>query len=370
VPELIKNLQTRPFKMPDDVSADMKDLLRSLLERNPDLRISWTEFFLHKCLSLHTLGQSSAAVGAQLSDSEQLLVKDHELGEVKKELEGLKAANDRMQQQMGAMERLVRESAQREKKLEEEKAVLMGELAKLKDSSNDTSSSSSKKKDGDNWLRLIAREQQISAELEAESKRWQETAEAKESELVQLRKELEQHRAREAERAEREAEWAEREAETKAETQMVYAEVRGLRSSLDGILEEKELHQKDAQQAKKQLEEANAGLAVLKQRLAQLIGEHEANARQEEAGRRKLSMMKEEMEALNAVAEMQFNEERKEKETLLRTYEETLKKKDEEIDQLKKMHADATTDLQVYKVALEEEMKEHRKESTFFNRRG
>jgi tRNA A-37 threonylcarbamoyl transferase component Bud32 len=56
VPELIHNLQTRSPRIPDGVSADMKDLLRSLLERNPDLRISWTEFFLHKCLNLNTLG--------------------------------------------------------------------------------------------------------------------------------------------------------------------------------------------------------------------------------------------------------------------------------------------------------------------------
>ena len=194
--------------MPDNLSADMKDLLCSLLERNPDLRISWTEFFLHKCLNLNTLGQSSVA--NQLTDSEQLLVKDHELSEIRKEMEGLKAANDRVQQEVSIMEKKLREAAQREKKLEEENAVLMGELAQLKDGND------SKKKDGDNWLKLIAREQQISAELEGESRHWQEVAETKERELVQLREELEQYKAREEESQTREA-------QANAEKQMIAA---------------------------------------------------------------------------------------------------------------------------------------------------
>lgn len=55
------NLRVNAPKMPNNVSADMRDLLTSLLQRNPDLRISWTEFFLHKCLNLETLNPANAA---------------------------------------------------------------------------------------------------------------------------------------------------------------------------------------------------------------------------------------------------------------------------------------------------------------------
>ncbi len=35
--ELINNMRS-PLELPDTISADMKDLLRSLLQKNPDLR--------------------------------------------------------------------------------------------------------------------------------------------------------------------------------------------------------------------------------------------------------------------------------------------------------------------------------------------
>jgi serine/threonine protein kinase len=338
--ELIHLLQTRAPKMPDNLSADMKDLLCSLLERNPDLRISWTEFFLHKCLNLNTLGQSS--VGNQLTDSEQLLVKDHELSEIRKEMEGLKAANDRMQQEVSSVEKKLREAAQREKKLEEENAVLMGELAQLKDG-NDT-----KKKDGDNWLKLIAREQQISAELEVESRRWQEAAETKERELVQLREELEQYKAREEESQTREA-------KANAEKQMNYAEIVELRSSAVSISEERDLYKQEAEVAKKQLEEVRRELA----KVTSAGRKDEAEEEALEQERRRLAMRREEVEALNAVAEMQFQEERCEKDAVISTQQETIKKMEEAVEQLKQQHDVLTNEIAAYKLILDEEMKNH-----------
>lgn len=339
--ELIHLLQTRAPKMPDNLSADMKDLLCSLLERNPDLRISWTEFFLHKCLNLNTLGQSSVA--NQLTDSEQLLVKDHELSEIRKEMEGLKAANDRVQQEVSVMEKKLREAAQREKKLEEENAVLMGELAQLKDGND------SKKKDGDNWLKLIAREQQISAELEGESRHWQEVAETKERELVQLREELEQYKAREEESQTREA-------KANAEKQMNHAEIVELRSAAVSISEERDLYKEEAEAAKKQLEELRRELAK-----ATSAGRKDEAEEALEQERRVLAMRREEIEALHAVAEMQFREERCEKDAFISAQQETIKKMEETVEQLKQEHDVLTNEIAAYKLILDEEVKNHGK---------
>lgn len=339
--ELIHLLQTRAPKMPDNLSADMKDLLCSLLERNPDLRISWTEFFLHKCLNLNTLGQSSVA--NQLTDSEQLLVKDHELSEIRKEMEGLKAANDRVQQEVSIMEKRLREAAQREKKLEEENAVLMGELAQLKDGND------SKKKDGDNWLKLIAREQQISAELEGESRHWQEVAETKERELVQLREELEQYKAREEESQTREA-------KANAEKQMNHAEIVELRSAAVSISEERDLYKEEAEAAKKQLEELRRELAK-----ATSAGRKDEAEEALEQERRVLAMRREEIEALHAVAEMQFREERCEKDAVISAQQETIKKMEETVEQLKQEHDVLTNEIAAYKLILDEEVKNHGK---------
>lgn len=339
--ELIHLLQTRAPKMPDNLSADMKDLLCSLLERNPDLRISWTEFFLHKCLNLNTLGQSSVA--NQLTDSEQLLVKDHELSEIRKEMEGLKAANDRVQQEVSVMEKKLREAAQREKKLEEENAVLMGELAQLKDGND------SKKKDGDNWLKLIAREQQISAELEGESRHWQEVAETKERELVQLREELEQYKAREEESQTREA-------QANAEKQMNHAEIVELRSAAVSISEERDLYKEEAEAAKKQLEELRRELAK-----ATSAGRKDEAEEALEQERRVLAMRREEIEALHAVAEMQFREERCEKDAVISAQQETIKKMEETVEQLKQEHDVLTNEIAAYKLILDEEVKNHGK---------
>lgn len=339
--ELIHLLQTRAPKMPDNLSADMKDLLCSLLERNPDLRISWTEFFLHKCLNLNTLGQSSVA--NQLTDSEQLLVKDHELSEIRKEMEGLKAANDRVQQEVSVMEKKLREAAQREKKLEEENAVLMGELAQLKDGND------SKKKDGDNWLKLIAREQQISAELEGESRHWQEVAETKERELVQLREELEQYKAREEESQTREA-------KANAEKQMNHAEIVELRSAAVSISEERDLYKEEAEAAKRELEELRRELAK-----ATSAGRKDEAEEALEQERRVLAMRREEIEALHAVAEMQFREERCEKDAFISAQQETIKKMEETVEQLKQEHDVLTNEIAAYKLILDEEVKNHGK---------
>src|SRR5690606_22245486 len=52
--QLVRMLSNVNWTWPEDckVSEDIKDLVENLLEKNPDLRMSWAEFFLHKYVSV------------------------------------------------------------------------------------------------------------------------------------------------------------------------------------------------------------------------------------------------------------------------------------------------------------------------------
>jgi serine/threonine protein kinase len=162
--ELIQKMGRGNPVIPQLVSADMKDLLASLLQCTPELRISWTEFFHHSCLGLNR--SMAASVRVQLTDSEQLLLKDQEMNEMKKNFEGLKASHSRLEEELKSCER-------QKAKLADENRLLQ-ELLKNQN-------------DRDYLLRMFSREQQVSDETEKESQHWKKKCEEKEEEITRLK---------------------------------------------------------------------------------------------------------------------------------------------------------------------------------------
>lgn len=272
---------------------------------------------------------------------------EQELAEARKEIAGLKATHERLQKEATNLERKLRDGEQREKRLEEDNRVLMNELSKAKENGD-------KKKVGDDWIQLLAREQLISAEMEAEARRWRMKSEADQIELEELRRMVKEYQAHEEEMKSREA-------ESRAEQQMVYAEIKELRTSVENIIALKEHHRVEAAQAQEQIKKLNSEKIELQNKLqSQKGGNEEAAA---------LHKAKEDLEALYADAMMQLNELRLEKTALAsanKKLEEALRARDQEIQDMKEKLSVTEDDLKALKEAFRYEMQDHGLGSSVF----
>jgi len=157
--ELLTDIKTSELRWPTTVkiSANMKDLILSLLQKNADLRISWTEFFMHPCVGIIVTEteeeeepmdltmsiKRSVLVNEDLSGTLKALraeldSKNKELKEVKEELtitqekltntqEDVEELTSRLLHTESAKERAEQNAAQlaEEKKLAEEKVLAL-----------------------------------------------------------------------------------------------------------------------------------------------------------------------------------------------------------------------------------------------------
>eukprot|EP01087_Luapelamoeba_hula_P005663 TRINITY_DN1570_c1_g1_i1.p1 TRINITY_DN1570_c1_g1~~TRINITY_DN1570_c1_g1_i1.p1 ORF type:complete len:728 (+),score=113.17 TRINITY_DN1570_c1_g1_i1:175-2358(+) len=74
LPDLKRNLRTQEIVLPQTLSADLKDLLLRLLQRNADQRISWNDFFSHPVIGLTKEGvptSDEAETNIMLLEKEQ-----------------------------------------------------------------------------------------------------------------------------------------------------------------------------------------------------------------------------------------------------------------------------------------------------------
>jgi hypothetical protein len=100
VMELLSDINTNAFDLDTSmcISVDMKDLLKSLLQVNPDLRISWAEFFLHPCLALDTV---SVVASVQMTNAEEKLqVNSNEVTDTKLVLEKVQAELEKTKKEL------------------------------------------------------------------------------------------------------------------------------------------------------------------------------------------------------------------------------------------------------------------------------
>lgn len=102
--ELVADIQAHEPVLPERVkiSADLKDLMRGLLERNPDLRITWTEFFLHPCLNI--MGLDTANLPDDVAESVRIVQveEDKELTEARETLRSMRAELELREQELRA----------------------------------------------------------------------------------------------------------------------------------------------------------------------------------------------------------------------------------------------------------------------------
>ncbi len=66
LPQLIEKLKRTEFVTPANISPSCADCLRRLLQKNPDLRISWGEFFMHEFVVRALPAGASSITGSVL----------------------------------------------------------------------------------------------------------------------------------------------------------------------------------------------------------------------------------------------------------------------------------------------------------------
>lgn len=100
--ELVQDIQAHEPRWPEGIkiSADLKDLMKGLLQRNPDLRITWTEFFLHPCLNI--AGMDTSTLPEDVAESVRIVQvpEDKELTEARETLRSMRAELELREQEL------------------------------------------------------------------------------------------------------------------------------------------------------------------------------------------------------------------------------------------------------------------------------
>jgi len=331
--ELLHFIQNGELIFPPNLSAPMKSLLKGLLHKNPDLRLSWTEFFLHPCLGIGNSDENSDGDDAWQKGKG----KDHE-GEMseatKKELEGLRSevARLRLKDKLNedTMQGLKAQVADFHKRAEEarvENERLKAELARGQLGQDD-------------WLKQLQKEQQISEGLKTELNLWKQRAAEGEHAVEILKTKFQAQLA-----------------ELMAERDKLAAKVAGSSGSSTSSPQ--------AADYGKLKEKMENDLRLLREDNEQLKGENKRLRDRLDQTQNRVSAASratEEMKKLESMLEMWQREKQKDvelREDLLREYEAQLQKKDQKINALKAR-------LQVLEVALEAEASEHGLKSSYY----
>jgi len=103
--DLVADIQAHEPYWPEGIkiSPDMKDLVKGLLQRNPNLRITWTEFFLHPCLNI--VGLDTSTLPDAIAESVRItqVPEDKELTEARETLICMRAELERREQELNAV---------------------------------------------------------------------------------------------------------------------------------------------------------------------------------------------------------------------------------------------------------------------------
>ncbi|KAL6053219.1 Serine/threonine-protein kinase ATG1c [Balamuthia mandrillaris] len=147
VMELVRNIQTKGLEFPSalDISPDMKDLLKNLLQKKPALRMSWVEFFSHPCVNQ---GSTLEANGTNLSASMRLDMKDKEIKQLKMELTKAKDALAITDREKKLLEGDYDKMQEKLDAKNQQTELLKQQLCKLQQAEKE-------------WLKMVEREQKL-----------------------------------------------------------------------------------------------------------------------------------------------------------------------------------------------------------------